>query len=134
MSLYILVAGSLKADPVRRVGAKGDFVTATLRVPTDKGGVLVSTIAFGDEAEQLLQCRAGDALTISGRGQLTEWVGHDGQQRHGLSVVAEQIATARPRPRKGRQQQRSRRPSGAAAGSAPCLDDPLDDFWPKGVP
>ena len=35
MSLHALASGTLVADAVRRSGVNGDYVTATLRVPTD---------------------------------------------------------------------------------------------------
>ena len=94
MSLYTLATGNLIADPVRRTGAKGDFATATLRVATDDDAILVSVIAFGDTAETLLEHRHGSTLAVSGRAKLSSWTGKDGAQHSGMSVVAEQIASA----------------------------------------
>ena len=93
MSLYLLVVGSLIADPMRRTGAKGDFATATLRVSTDDAP-LVSIIAFGTLAEELLRHHQGSALAVSGPARLTSWIGKDGAEKHGLSLVVEQIASA----------------------------------------
>lgn len=102
--LFALATGTLVADPQRREGAKGPFATASLRVvpstsAQEDGGeaVLVSVIAFGAEGERLLEHRKGAALAISGRARLTAWTGKDGTARHGLSLVAEQIAAAKPR-------------------------------------
>ncbi len=92
MSLHILAAGSLIADPVRRSGAKGDFATATLRTATDDGAILVSVIAFA-AAEQLLAHQQGDAIAVAGRSTLRSWT-KDGETKFGLSVVAEQITSA----------------------------------------
>jgi single-stranded DNA-binding protein len=94
MSLHILATGRLIADPVRRTGAKGDFTTALLRVATDDGAILASVIAFGAAAESLLAHRAGATLAVAGRAELTSWTGRDGAENHGLSMVAEQIASA----------------------------------------
>jgi single-stranded DNA-binding protein len=95
MSLYVLATGSLTADPVRRTGASGkDYATASLRVSTDDDPVLISVIAFGEQAEQLLAHRQGSALAVSGRAKLSSWTGRDGAEHHGLSVVAEQVASA----------------------------------------
>src|ERR1051325_8369349 len=95
MSLFALASGSLIADPNRRTSGKGsDFAIATLRTATEDGSILVSLIAFGVQAEELLGHKQGDALSISGRAKLTEWTGRDGEQHHGLSLVVEQIASA----------------------------------------
>lgn len=98
MSLYALATGAVIADPVRREGPKGEFATAAIRVNTGDGkAILVSLIAFGDEAERLLDHAKGDSLAVSGRARLTSWAGRDGAARHGISLVAEQIAATRPR-------------------------------------
>jgi single-stranded DNA-binding protein len=94
MSLFVLATGTLVSDPIRRSGAKGDFATASLRVATDEGAILVSVIAFSDLASQLLTYQQGSAVAISGRARLSEWVGRDGTEHHGLSLVADQIAGA----------------------------------------
>jgi single-stranded DNA-binding protein len=96
MSLHMLATGTLLAAPLRREGRQGDFATATIRVQTQDAPILVSIIAFGEIADQLLSLGKGDAVSIAGRAKLSAWTGHDGAERHGLSIVAEQIASARP--------------------------------------
>ena len=110
MSLYILATGSLIADPQRRTGASGkDFATATLRVATDDDAILVSLIAFGEQAESLLAHRVGTTIAVSGRAKLTSWTGKDGAEHHGLSIVAEQIASASAARRADADRRRERR-------------------------
>jgi single-stranded DNA-binding protein len=109
MSLYTLATGSLIADPARRTGAKGDFATGTLRVATDDGSILVSVIAFGEYAEQLLAHRQGSPVAIAGRATLRSWTGKDGAEKHGLSIVAEQIASASAARRADAERRRDRR-------------------------
>ncbi len=92
--MYVLVTGTLVADPMRRSGAKGDFATASIRVATEDGAILISAISFQTLAEQLLSHRQGDALSIAGRGKLTSWTGRDGAEKHGVSVTIDQIASA----------------------------------------
>jgi len=95
MSLFVLATGSLIADPQRRESQSGKvFATAALRVVTEDGPALVSLIAFGDQADVLLSYHHGTAIAVSGRAKLTEWTGKDGKQCHGLSAVAEQLASA----------------------------------------
>jgi single-stranded DNA-binding protein len=95
MSLHVLVVGVLTADPQRRTNAAGkSFAIGTIRAATDDGPVLISTIAFGDQTTQLLAHQRGQALALSGRAKLTSWTAKDGTEKHGVSVVAEQIASA----------------------------------------
>jgi single-stranded DNA-binding protein len=94
MSFHALVSGELVADPARRTGAKADFATGTLRVATDDSAILASMIAFGEAAETLLSRTQGTALAVSGRAKLTAWIGKDGGERHGVSIVVEQITSA----------------------------------------
>jgi single-stranded DNA-binding protein len=101
-SLFALASGALIADPAARDGAKGRFATATIRAGSGDEAVLVSVIAFSGEAERLLEYGKGDALAVSGRASLRSWVGRDGAEKHGLSIVADQIAAAKPRPRQRR--------------------------------
>lgn len=94
MSLHALAVGTLIADPARRTGARGVFATATLRVATEDGAIVVSLIAFSDAAAALLDLCQGSTVAVSGRARLSAWTGRDGQEKHGLALVAEQIASA----------------------------------------
>jgi single-stranded DNA-binding protein len=135
VSLHALAQGTPIADPQRRQGAKGPFATATLRVATGGGeAILVSIIAFGAEAEALLEFGKGDALAISGRAEMRRWQGGDGEERAGLSIVVDRIVTLKPRPKpRGddastpRSRQRSpyarHRPQPAADERAPLNDE-----------
>jgi single-stranded DNA-binding protein len=147
VSIYTLVSGPLIGDPQRRTGAKGPFITATIRTSGEEA-VFVSVIAFGDEAERLLEFVKGDALAIAGRARLTSWTGRDGVEKRGISVVAEQIAAAKPRPRSDARSHTPRAAGGARARSvartiyspnpahaAPDLpSDRVDDLWPESAP
>ena len=97
--LFALASGTLIADPQRREGRKGGFATATIRVQAEDDAVLVSTIVFGDAAEQLLGLSKGDAVSVGGRATISTWTGRDGVEKHGLSIVADQIAAAKPQRR-----------------------------------
>lgn len=124
MSLRTLATGTLIADPACRAGAKGPFTTATIRVEAEAGeAILVSLIGFGGQAEQLLAHSKGDALAVGGRAKLTSWTGRDGEQKHGLSVVVESIATARPAPR----QRAPKEPGDRAAPTPRDGGRPFDD-------
>ena len=109
--MSILATGTLAADPQRRQAANGNpFATALLRVPTDDDSVLVSVICFDVGAcDRLLRLGKGDSVSITGRAKLTAWTGRDGETRHGLSVVAEQVMSVYQVGRKRRQENPGRR-------------------------
>lgn len=95
---------------------------------SEPGAPLASTIAFGAVGDRLIQCRSG---SVSGRARLTSWTSADGQQRHGLSIVVEQIVTVRPHPRTSTSPtayRPERRDSDS--GDLPPPSDRLDDLWP----
>jgi len=95
MSLHVLASGALISDPQRCEGLKGTFTTAALRAAS---GEVVSIIAFSAaEAERLLDFVKGDAVAVGDRGRLTSWTGHDGAEKHGISVLAAQIASRQRR-------------------------------------
>lgn len=94
--LNILASGTLIADPTQRTTAAGKpFATASLRVPCeDSDAMMVSVITFAAEAvAALLALAKGDSCAIAGRAKLNSWE-KDGEQKHGLSVVAERVMTA----------------------------------------
>lgn len=123
--LSVLATGTLVADPVSRSSSSGkEFVTASLRTPTDEDAIIINVIAFDDDAKgALTKLRKGDALSITGRAKLSRWQGREGE-RVGLQVVAEGILTA--------YQVKSRRAASKQNGTgSPRHDDrnAQDDAW-----
>ncbi|OFW14501.1 MAG: hypothetical protein A3H27_06610 [Acidobacteria bacterium RIFCSPLOWO2_02_FULL_59_13] len=93
--LNILVSGTLVSDPRQRTTAAGKaFATGQMRVPAeDADPMLVSIIAFSSDAvAAIMALQRGDSCAIAGRAKLTSWE-KDGEQRHGLSVTADQVLT-----------------------------------------
>lgn len=130
-----LVSGVLHADPQSRTSASGNpFTTAKLRADDKHGNsVWCSLIAFGSEAERLLSLKAGAALSVSGRMEVTAWLDKQGEPKAGLSLVVDELATLRGKPRPPQVRETPRRhhknhPSPVVAPAAP-LDD-LDDWTP----
>jgi len=94
MSVIALVTGKLLKAPTTKTGKTGDpFTLATMKAATDDGDVLVNVIAFAQAGEALSRLGAGDALSVTGRAKLNHWTGNDGQERHGLSLVADGVLT-----------------------------------------
>jgi single-stranded DNA-binding protein len=94
--LTVLASGTLARDPKPRTSAAGKtFATALLRCPAeDAEPMLLSLIAFNEPAVRaLLALQQGDALAVAGRAKPSTWE-KNGEQHHGLSVVAEHVLTA----------------------------------------
>jgi single-stranded DNA-binding protein len=90
MSLGILAAGTLAADPQARTSSAGKlYATALLRVATEDEPIMVSAIAFSTTAaETLLAHKKGDIVSIVGQATLSTWTDREGKERHGLKVTA----------------------------------------------
>ena len=95
MSITALITGRLIADPDRRASAAGKvFALAKVAASTEDGDSLVSVIAFGSVAEQLLALGKGETVALTGRAKVNTWQGREGETRAGLSVTADALLTA----------------------------------------
>lgn len=96
-----LLTGILYGAPERRTAKSGKpFVTAKLRADDGKGGsVFCSIIAFGDQADRLVTLPAGAALSVSGRAEVNAWIDKKGEAAAGLSLMVDDLAPLKPRPR-----------------------------------
>ena len=98
-----LVVGELRADPQQRMGKNGKpYALARLSVPMgDQGRVSCSLIVFEAEAvTRLLQLRAGASVAAAGTLKVGTYEGNDGSVRASLDMVADEIASTTPRPKK----------------------------------
>lgn len=98
-----LIVGELRADPQQRMGKNGKpYALARLSVPMgDQGRVSCSLIAFEAEAvTRLLQLRAGASVAAAGTLKVGTFDGTDGATRASLDMVADEIASTTPRPKK----------------------------------
>ncbi|MBL8252113.1 MAG: single-stranded DNA-binding protein [Candidatus Competibacter sp.] len=116
-----LVSGVLYEAPRVHTGKSGKpFTTAKVRADgKDGAAVWCSLIAFNAEGERLATLPANAALSVSGRAEVSAWLDKSGEPRAGLSLVVDELATlkAKPKPRDdGHQQRRSaRQPAPAGA-------------------
>lgn len=123
-----LATGTLYGDPQTRTSASGkDFTTAKLRADGKDGAVVwCSLIAFGDLAERLASMKDRAALSVSGRIEVSAWINRDGEACGGLSLVADEIATLRGKPKpRAPKPKPTREPEAAGAG----FDD-MGDWQP----
>ena len=98
-----LITGDLAADPQERTSKTGrPFALARVSVPQGEDGrVFCSVIAFNDDAvARLLQLRAGASVSVAGALKVSTWAAKDGSARPSLDLVADEVASCAPRPRK----------------------------------
>ncbi len=115
-----LISGELSANPQERTGRNGrPFALARVSVlQGEDGRVFCSVICFQDEAAgRLLQLKAGAAVSLAGALKVGTWQAKDGTARPSLDLVADEVASTTPRPRKPK----------AQAGGAPA-GDPFGDL------
>lgn len=94
-----LISGKLIADPRSGQSAHGNaWCRVTVACPVQGGkegepdSVVVTVIAFGDEARKLERLTKGDSVSAVGSSRLSHWE-KDGESRSGLHVVATQVLT-----------------------------------------
>ena len=127
-----LVTGKLHDAPQARTSATGNTFAICKVKADDKNGawVWVSVIAFGAEAERLLTLKQGDTVAIGGRTEIGAWSDKDGNPHGSLSLVADELATLRGKPRPpSESRQPSRRPARQPEPAGVPFDD-LDDWQP----
>lgn len=120
-----LVVGELRADPQQRMGKNGKpYALARLSVPMgDQGRVSCSLIVFEAEAvTRLLQLRAGASVAAAGTLKVGVYEGNDVATRASLDMVADEIASTTPRPKKPRPAPAHR----AHQGGGDPFDDDVD--------
>ena len=111
-----LISGELVSNPQERTGKTGKaFALARVSVPQgDDGRVFCSVICFNDDAvARLLQLKAGASVALAGTLKVGTWPGKDGTTRAQLDLVADEVASTTPRPRK-----RAERPGSGPVGHA----------------
>lgn len=119
-----LISGELVANPQERTGKTGKpFALARVSVPQGEDGrIFCSVIAFEESAvARLLQLKAGASVSLAGALKVGTWQAKDGTARPSLDLVADEVASSTPRPRKPKALA-----SGASAG------DPFGDLHGAG--
>ena len=102
MSARALITGTLYGDPQARTAQSGKtFTTAKIRADGGKDGAVlwVSIVAFNDLANRLASMHANTAIAVSGKLEVSAYTAKDGQPAAGLSVVCDELAALKARPR-----------------------------------
>ena len=110
--IRVLLTGTLYGEPLARTSANGKpFVTAKLRADGKDGVQLwCSIIAFGEQAERLATLKPNAALAVAGRAEVSAWTGKDGMPAAGLSLVVDELATLKGKPKPQDTAQAAQRP------------------------
>jgi single-stranded DNA-binding protein len=118
----ILITGQLYGDPQARTSKSGSqFATAKVRADGKDGAVLwISIVAFNEVADRLLTLKANNAVALSGKLEVSAYVAKNGEPAAGLSVVVDELATLKAKPRP--------KPVVAPAPVAAGFDDELPDW------
>ncbi len=121
-----LITGTLYGDPQARTSQAGkSFTTAKVKADGKDGSALwVSIVAFNDLADRLLTMKANNALALSGKLEVSAYTAKDGTPAAGLSVVCDQLATLKAKPRPRTEPTPAPRPAPVVAG----FDDDLPDW------
>ena len=128
-----MVSGVLYGAPQARTAASGkQYATAKVRGDGKNGeSVWCNVIAFGEQADRLMTLADGASISISGRAEVNAWLDKAGEPRAGLSLVVDELATLKAKPKpQGREQgepaprQSPRRP----VATGPDFNDELPDF------
>ena len=123
-----LASGTLHDAPKVHTGKSGKpFTTAKVRADgKDGASVWCSIIAFNAEGERLATLPAGAALSVSGRADVSAWLDKQGEPKAGLSLVVEELATLKAKPKArhdGSQQPRRHTRQPAPAGGFDDMED-----------
>ncbi|MFC7396531.1 single-stranded DNA-binding protein [Chelatococcus sp. GCM10030263] len=97
MSALLAAVGRLGTDP-RSISTKSGTPMAAARLAIDLGdgdAEWIGVVAFGGQAELLLEHRKGDRINIFGRLRRNCFKAGDGEDRCLLEVVADSVMSAR---------------------------------------
>jgi single-strand DNA-binding protein len=104
--LHITAHGRLGKGPVERQTKSGtEMATASVAIDVTQGEGEQQTLWLGigvfGQAEALLRHHKGDLIAIQGKATLRCWTGHDGAERVGLSVIMNNLVSAKTVPMAG---------------------------------
>ena len=96
-----LLTGNLYGEPQARTSKSGStFATAKVRADGKDGAVLwISIVAFNEVADRLLTLPANAAVALSGKLEVSAYTAKTGEPAAGLSVVVDELATLKAKPR-----------------------------------
>lgn len=136
IAIVALITGTLTQVPVSRTTAKGTaMATTSIAVETRDGKpVHIGVMAFGSEAETLLQLDKGDSLAIRGKLELNRWVSSEGEAKERWQLVADALLPGPGKPTRARPAPRTAKSPTQAARRFQQPPGPPDLPFDDGVP
>jgi single-strand DNA-binding protein len=112
----VALTGRLGGDAELRTSKAGKpFLSLNVATGSGEQTTWVRTTVFGDRAIELASAlKKGSSVYVTGRFQIDKWIGRDGAERTGFSVVAGEVQLCEI----GRQRSRKREPKATAAQPA----------------
>jgi single-stranded DNA-binding protein len=98
-----LITGTLSADPQERTTKNGNsFAFGRMQVVQQDGVRLTCTVVAFDDAvvQRMLQLKTGAGVSMAGSLKATIWQDREGHHRPALDLVADEISSTSPKPRK----------------------------------
>lgn len=116
-----LISGKLIRDPQLKTGPSGKNYCQFLIVSTESDvQTIIGGIAFVDIAERIAKLKKGDALSVTGSLNTSEWIDKTtGETKHGLNIVVNNALSI--------YDIKKRRPTQDAAPKADNAARPFDD-------
>jgi single-strand DNA-binding protein len=104
--MQISAHGRIGSDPKPIATSSGKpmavaSIAVSIRCGEGEETQWLGLVAFGAQAELLLELEKGDMVAVMGRAQLNRWRDKQGQDREGLQVVVDHLISAklaRPKP------------------------------------
>lgn len=127
MAIQAAFFGTLGKDgnEIKKSGGGRPYLRLSVRDGDGDNAVWVSVMAFDQEAiDNAAKFLKGAAVYVEGNLRPSQWIGPDGEQRHGLSVMSwhcrlAQIGRNRPK--------RQRKSTAAGPSTSPAEGRPFDD-------
>ena len=133
------IYGRLGRDPQQRQTKNGaDMVTASLAVDATPGNaeesetIWFQILAFGKVADTLAHHSKSDLVSLSGQITQSRWTGNDGEERVGMTIIANTVISAKSvRPTGGRKKAESDQKTecALAGGAAGDFNDDIPFRW-----
>lgn len=133
-AITALLTGTLAQVPVARTTAKGaTMATSSLAVTASNNEkpVYIGVLAFGSEADTLLQLDKGDAISVRGRMEVSRWVGSEGEAKEKWQVIVDSLLPGPGKPQATKPAPRAKSANQAAQRfQRPPGPPPFDDAVP----
>ncbi len=100
-AITALITRTLARDPQSCTTSRGSTMamcSIAVNASSDGKPAYVGLLAFSDQADALLQCAKGDAVSVRGRLELNRWTNAEGQAKEQWQLVADSLLAGPGKP------------------------------------